>query len=277
MNITISRVCWLIVSTTVLAACALGEMRDGDDLRADVAARDANRDVPARDVTPYDVQGDRVDVPLRADASDSGDAGDAYDPPRDVPGDRVDPRDGVDTSDAADVTRDVGLPIDCAERLTRCGDACVDLQSDRLNCGACGAMCPGISVCIAGRCRTGTMCPPGQFMCASSCVDLQTDAMNCGACGNICSRDTACVSGSCVSAPSGCRSSDTCARGSVCLFAPGTCGGPGTCISPETLCATDPATTIVCGCDRRTYPSDCDAARAGVSVARRGACDGSTM
>jgi hypothetical protein len=41
----------------------------------------------------------------------------------------------------------------CAEGLTYCGGACVDLQSDPNNCGACGASCAG----GGGTCVGGTL------------------------------------------------------------------------------------------------------------------------
>src|SRR3954471_12022987 len=46
----------------------------------------------------------------------------------------------------------VGYP--CAERLTACGAACVDLSSSPGNCGACGQVCPG--QCVQGHCAGGT-------------------------------------------------------------------------------------------------------------------------
>ncbi|MGH2616734.1 MAG: hypothetical protein ACRDJC_15985, partial [Thermomicrobiales bacterium] len=55
----------------------------------------------------------------------------------------------------------------CASGLRRCGSACVDLQTDMDNCGACGAACESGLVAVA--CRQGVCeradCPPGQTYC----------------------------------------------------------------------------------------------------------------
>ena len=62
------------------------------------------------------------------------------------------------------VCRTTGRPPDetgfcaCANGLTRCGDACVDLSRDLANCGACDNACtagPDVAklVCRQGACR----------------------------------------------------------------------------------------------------------------------------
>lgn len=74
-----------------------------------------------------------------------------------------------------------------------CGTACVDLQTDRNNCGACGVACALIDTCAGGHC-----CAPSQVFCAAtgSCHDLLTDSLNCGTCGRDCD-GAACVDGVC--------------------------------------------------------------------------------
>jgi hypothetical protein len=36
----------------------------------------------------------------------------------------------------------------CPAGTTRCGDTCADLDHDEMNCGKCGAVCPGGTVCL---------------------------------------------------------------------------------------------------------------------------------
>jgi hypothetical protein len=78
----------------------------------------------------------------------------------------------------------------------RCGESCVDAQSDVMHCGACGNACPaparGAAVCVAGRC--GVTCTPGFADCdmnlANGCETDLSSAESCGACGNRCGAAT---------------------------------------------------------------------------------------
>ena len=88
----------------------------------------------------------------------------------------VDTADVTDTPDAREVR--------CGASQQNCAGVCVDLASDRTNCGACGLLCGGRQVCVAGSCQDS--CPPGQITCNGTCVNPLTNRESCGSCGNQC-------------------------------------------------------------------------------------------
>src|SRR4051812_15801623 len=73
----------------------------------------------------------------------------------------------------------------CLPGKVLCGDECVSLASDALNCGACARTCPANQLCSGGTCTSS--CPQGLATCDRSCVDLMLDHEHCGACSNACS------------------------------------------------------------------------------------------
>ncbi|MBI5543932.1 MAG: hypothetical protein HY901_08605 [Deltaproteobacteria bacterium] len=131
----------------------------------------------------------------------------------------------------------------CPEGRTECGTACVELEFDRQNCGACDQACTAGSACAKGRCYpmdcdtqtcapdsvcfddrctpeqcVGTSCPNGEACEAAtgkctSCGPLTTDR-NCGACGNACPPGSACGQSRCY--PADCAGW-TCGPGEVCV------------------------------------------------------------
>jgi len=79
--------------------------------------------------------------------------------------------------------------------LERCGDACVDLETDVANCGECGNACAEGAECPDGECTCPT---PATAICDGACVDTQTDASNCGECGVACGSTERCATGRCL-------------------------------------------------------------------------------
>jgi hypothetical protein len=82
---------------------------------------------------------------------------------------------------------------------TSCNGACVDLSTDRRNCGRCQNACTGLSSCVQGQCNAG--CASGQAQCNGACTNTQADAQNCGQCGRACTQYASCVQGQCVQDP----------------------------------------------------------------------------
>ncbi|KAM7500988.1 hypothetical protein LguiA_025402 [Lonicera macranthoides] len=61
-----------------------------------------------------------------------------------------------------------------------CKKKCVNVKTDRLNCGACGK-----------KCKYGEICCKGQ------CVNQLSNKRHCGGCGNKCDKGGLCVYGLC--------------------------------------------------------------------------------
>jgi hypothetical protein len=74
-----------------------------------------------------------------------------------------------------------------------CGNACLPIETDAMNCGACGRACTianGTPGCAGGQCAVGT-CNVGfgncDTMAANGCeTDTSTAVMHCGGCGMAC-------------------------------------------------------------------------------------------
>lgn len=83
------------------------------------------------------------------------------------------------------VVGDVRICPDAAPHL--CGHACVDLETDEANCGACGNV---VATCVGGAPSCGEL-----DVCDGRCADTRTDPNNCGACGRVVSLAAICVDG----------------------------------------------------------------------------------
>src|SRR5580692_11861199 len=80
----------------------------------------------------------------------------------------------------------------CVAGQTPCGDTCVDVTTDPMNCGACGIPCSKGQSCQGGTCQ----CQSG-MLCNGSCVSF--DANHCGDCTTVCSANQVCSNGVCAS------------------------------------------------------------------------------
>ncbi|HEY6099258.1 MAG TPA: MXAN_6577-like cysteine-rich protein [Anaeromyxobacter sp.] len=89
-----------------------------------------------------------------------------------------------------------GVAKTCLPGSVDCGNGCVQLQEDQLNCGVCGNVCGAGSVCSTGACALS--CQAGLTNCSGSCRDAQTDVANCGACGTACAAGQVCSAGACA-------------------------------------------------------------------------------
>ncbi|KAJ6999404.1 hypothetical protein D5086_003755 [Populus alba] len=61
-----------------------------------------------------------------------------------------------------------------------CKKKCVNVMTDRLNCGMCGKKCKYPEICCKGQ-----------------CVNPMSDKKNCGGCGNKCKKGSKCQYGMC--------------------------------------------------------------------------------
>ena len=122
----------------------------------------------------------------------------------------------------------------CGGGTLCCDDRCVNVVSDRNNCGACGKQCGVTELCRNAQC---VPCDNPFALCTVAgdvqCVDVRTDRNNCGSCGNICpkdpsnaARDFVCQGGQCVC------SGTVCTNGRCCPANFNVCVGEGTSCCP---------------------------------------------
>ena len=103
---------------------------------------------------------------------------------------------GVVQPDAG--VRDAG-GTGCPSGRTLCNGLCLNLRTERTNCGACGRACEVGQLCVAGECRPD--CVGGLIDCGGACINPASDPMHCGRCGNACSPVELCGAGECLQVP----------------------------------------------------------------------------
>jgi len=102
----------------------------------------------------------------------------------------------------------------CPSGQSCCNGTCRDLQTDPLNCNACGTQCAG-GCCVNGTCTTRcgtTCCSAGQSCCAGTCrTGCCLGMISCGGVCNYC--------------PNGTCDSSCCRAPQICVFPDGTIYG----------------------------------------------------
>ncbi len=86
------------------------------------------------------------------------------------------------------------FPGPCEDNMVRCGDHCMDTQSNAYACGDCDTICKGTEACIDGTCQ----CPPDYTRCGELCRNLNKDRRFCGSCDTACEDSASCESGVCT-------------------------------------------------------------------------------
>src|SRR5437667_11368751 len=69
------------------------------------------------------------------------------------------------------------LAVQCPEGQVSCDGQCVNLGTDRFNCGGCGKVCAKAATCVNAQC---VECMQGLTNCNDKCVNLQGNNANCG-------------------------------------------------------------------------------------------------
>ena len=82
----------------------------------------------------------------------------------------------------------------CSDRQLVCDGRCIDIFTDRNNCGACFLSCGSRDFCVSGYCDD---CTHPFAVCGDSCVDVERDPDHCGDCFRRCSTNQRCVNGVC--------------------------------------------------------------------------------
>ena len=111
-----------------------------------------------------------------------------------------------------DATFDMHEELRC-DFGTRCGNECIDMDSDIAHCGGCFSKCPYLHmICNRGYCE----CDDNWLTCegALPCQTHAADLENCGACGIECRDGEECNAGKCsCDGEMRCGEDETCSDG----------------------------------------------------------------
>ena len=107
------------------------------------------------------------------------------------------------TTVTATGTVNVSAYLSCGRNEMPCSGSCVNVFTNKKNCGVCGRACKADEVCQNAQCGPACL-NNGSTLCDDLCVDLKTDMDNCGACGSVCksflpnAKGSECASGTCT-------------------------------------------------------------------------------
>lgn len=134
---------------------------------------------------------------------------------------------GSSASNSGDGNTATSTSPSCPGTASACDGACVDVQRDPENCGACGNQCSSDQVCSLGRCTDD--CDDDLEACGSSCVDTELDSQNCGECGTECGAGQGCVDGDCEDLAGSNTQAKSCTNGGPPIYTGKGTGDAGTC------------------------------------------------
>jgi hypothetical protein len=103
----------------------------------------------------------------------------------------------------------------CGEGRHCCGGFCVDLQTDRENCGRCGRDC-GQNPCRGGKCVNP--CRAGRRYCHGECVNVLTNPAHCGGCNRRCFPNNLCEGGRCTACRQRGERGENCRSAAQCCY-----------------------------------------------------------